>query len=308
MDRYLKSGTELRLKGIEGIFTVREIIGRGASCVVYRADFCNMLGKTSEHLLKEFNPKRIELERREDLSLTAKTEDEGKFRCRLRNFAEGYDKQALFHQKSGLKNYTANVQNFYEDHGTVYIDMNVTEGVSYAEVREKSIYDLARRMKVLAEVVGKYHKEGYLHLDLKPGNIYVRPENETCEDVLLFDFDSMIEKGSIQENTEVSYTTDWAALELTSSSRRNLICEATDVFSIGEIFFEKLMGRHSKSWERRSFSQYVYDFQFLYWHFVGCKCGHCQCCRSRRQGNCTSGCTYCHYDGFDGWTFCNVAW
>lgn len=261
MNRYLETGTEITLRGIEGTFVINALVGRGSSCAVYQAEFTNALGKTSEHLLKEFNPKSLEVIRKEDGSLCAKNEDTDAFEQSKKHFIAGFEKQELFRRKNGLKNYTANVQNYYEDHGTVYIDMNVTEGVSYTNVRERTIYDLARRMKVLAQVVGKYHEYGYLHLDLKPDNIYVRPENETCEDVLLFDFDSVIEKYKLQTNSMVSYTKEWAALELTSASRRHLICEATDIFSIGEIFFEKLMGRHSEPWERRIFSNYEYDFQ-----------------------------------------------
>ena len=262
MERYLKEGTKLQLNGIDGTFVIRGIIGRGSSCVVYKTDFINELGKKSEHILKEFNPKEFQLERDETGDLVLRNEAEREVYETYRdNFVQGYEKQELLRRESGLKNYTANVQNFYEDHETVYIDMSVTEGVSYNEVEEKSLYDLARRMKVLSQVVDLYHDNGYLHLDLKPSNIYVRPETETCEDVLLFDFDSMIRKEELLDHKPLSYTEDWAALELISSSRRKNVCEATDIFAIGEMFFTKLMGRHSEQWERRSFSEYEYDYE-----------------------------------------------
>ena len=262
MKRYFENEKHLKFKDINGEFVIREIVGRGASCVVYRADFYNEFGRVSEHLLKEYNPKDINMCRDdEDCLLVNSESDMKKFEQGLSNFIEGYKKQELLRRNAELKNYTANVQNLYEGYGTIFIDMNVTEGMSYANVTEKSLYNLAKRMKVLAQVVGEYHRNGYLHLDLKPNNIYVRPEKETCEDVLLFDFDSLIRKEDIVKGTRVSYTDAWAPLELTSSSRRGLICEATDVFSLGEIFFEKLMGRHSGIRERRSFSKYEYDFE-----------------------------------------------
>lgn len=261
MDRFFKPGMKLQLNGIDGTYVIHDLVGRGSSCVVYRADFYNGIGVKSEHLLKEFNPKNINVTRTETFTLQIDQNEENIYEEEKQRFKEGFEKQVLLREKTGLKNYTANIQNVYEDYNTVYIDMNVTEGKSYDTVVEKSIYDLARRMKVLAEVVGKYHENGYLHLDLKPNNIYVRPDTETCEDVLLFDFDSVIEKSNLQAGSMISYTKDWAALELTSTSRRHLICEATDIFSIGEIFFEKLLGRHSESWERRTFSNYTYDLE-----------------------------------------------
>ena len=262
MKRYLEKEKHLKFKDINGEFVIREIVGRGASCVVYRADFYNEFGRVSEHLLKEYNPKDINMCRDDEACLLVNSESDMKrFEQGLNNFIEGYKKQELLRRNAELKNYTANVQNLYEGYGTIFIDMNVTEGMSYANVTEKSLYNLAKRMKVLAQVVGEYHRNGYLHLDLKPNNIYVRPEKETCEDVLLFDFDSLAKKEDIGKGTRVSYTNAWAPLELTSSSRRGLICEATDIFSLGEIFFEKLMGRHSGIRERRSFSKYEYDFK-----------------------------------------------
>ena len=262
MRRYLENEKHISFKDINGFFEIKEIVGRGASCVVYRADFYNEFGRVSEHLLKEYNPKDIGFFRDDEECLCLNNESElERYKQGLDNFIEGYKKQELLRRSAELKNYTANVQNLYEGYGTIYIDMNVTEGTSYAVVEEKTLHNLAKRMKVLAQVVGGYHRNGYLHLDLKPNNIYVRPENETCEDVLLFDFDSLIKKEDVGRGARISYTDDWAPLELTSSSRRGLICEATDIFSLGEIFFEKLMRRHSVIRERRSFSKYEYDFE-----------------------------------------------
>ncbi len=262
MDRFLSCGDRLKLKGIDGEYVIRKIIGRGSSCVVYLTDFSNKTGQVTEHLLKEFNPKNIEFSR--DRKGVINFKEEGarrKYEEQLERFKKGYDSQIIFHRKKELKNYTSNIQNIYEDYGTVYIDMNVTEGESYEGFKEKSLFNLARRIKVLSQVIKMYHDAGYLYLDLKPANIYVRPEHETCEDLLLVDFDSVVNKKELQFLNEVSYTPEWAPLELVSVQRKKEISNATDIFSIGEIFFVKLMGRHSTPWERNSFSEYEYDFK-----------------------------------------------
>lgn len=260
MERYLKVNRIIEIKGIEGHYTVKDIIGRGSSCVVYLADFANINGEKSEHFLKEFNPKNINLIRDDKGNLRVENQrDLMDFENAKEHFIEGYQKQQKLRLETELKNYTANIQNTYHDHGTVYIDMTVNAGQSYENVEEKSIYDLVRRIRVLARVIGVYHRLGYLHLDIKPSNIFVRPEDETCEDVLLFDCDSLIEENTVNNGVDLSYTPEWAPIELNLRNRGYAISKATDIFYIGEILFVKLMGRHSKPWERRSYSKYDFD-------------------------------------------------
>ena len=261
MNRYLNDGYEFSFKGVIGTYKIRNIIGRGSSCIVYLADFTDTNGIVTEHILKEYNPKHINLMRDESGRLFVKNEaDTQQFKDGLMRFEKGMQKQLEFRKCDELKNFTSNVQKSYYDYGTLYIDMTVTNGKSYSIVQEKSMYDLMRRMKVLTQVIEIYHSKGYLHLDIKPDNIYVRPKNETCEDVLLFDFDSVTAKSDIVSNAVLSYTQQWAALEQIMSNRRRKICEATDVFAIGEIIFFKLMGRHSEITER----SFMVDFSFDY--------------------------------------------
>ncbi len=266
MERYLKTGDKIEIKGIDGHYTIKSVVGYGSSCVVYSTEFYNLNGEKTEHLLKEFNPKRINLDRKDGALVPVHKEQIVLFEELRERFKKGFEKQSELRNIPKLKNYTANIQNIYEDYGTIYIDMTETAGRSYKDVNEKSIFDLAQRIKVLAEVIGNYHKQGYLHLDIKPGNIFVRPEVETCQDVLLFDFDSLVpfteENGTcvIGKEVAVSYTTDYAPIELLSASRRNKIGKQTDIYEIGEVFFEKLMGRHSNALEHNSWAKYDYDW------------------------------------------------
>ena len=160
---------------------------------------------------------------------------------------------------SDLKNSTSNVQGIFKANGTEYIDMTCFAGDSYEKVTEKSVYDLLRRMKALAQVIGNYHKSGLLHLDIKPENIFTLPE--TCEMVMLFDFDSVVSKEDAATGGARSYTLSWAAPEQTSPLKRKNICEATDIFAVGEMIFYQLMDkkRHSTTEERLSFAEYHFD-------------------------------------------------
>lgn len=233
-------------------------IGRGASCVVYHA----VGSDNTEHLLKEYYPKHLDLNRDSSgriLVPSIKMDAYEQGLARFRNSCEC--QKAIRLSNEDLKNFTCNVQGYYRANGTEYIDMTCFRGQTYDHVQEKSVYNLMLRMRTLVQVVGNYHKAGLLHLDIKPENIYVRPENETIEDVMLFDFDSVTPMSEVRTTKALSCTQTWAAPEQLLPEKRRNICPATDLFAIGEIIFVQLFGRHSTSAERRSFvTKYDYNY------------------------------------------------
>ena len=248
MNRVLDVGYKLKLSGKE--FVIKNIVGKGASSVTYLAE-CNK----TEHILKECNPLGIDMHRTETGELVADTDlSRQKFEECLERFNAGADKQLSFRLTEDLKNPTSNIQDIYHANRTAYIDMTYFGGKTYDKVDNETLYDLFRRMKALAQIVGHYHKLGYLHLDIKPQNIYTIPE--TPEMVMMFDFDSVTPINDINSIISSSYTDVWAAPEQKMPKYRNQICEATDLFAIGEIIFFRLFGRHSEENDRYSFSQY----------------------------------------------------
>ena len=250
MNRYFKKGYTFSLNSVAGEYEVRDIIGVGSSCAVYLVDHINDSGIRTEHILKEYNPKCLDILRDENGCLyTVKEVDKKRFEDGLERFERGVNTQLELRKDPRLKNYTEAVVDLYKDNNTMYIDMILANYRLYRDVEEESLYDLMRRMKTLVKIVGDYHSLGYLHLDLKPENFFVRPSDETVEDVHLFDFDSVIRANEI-ETAEISYTQQWAALEQLIPNRRKNICAATDFFAIGEMIFYKLTGRHSTINER----------------------------------------------------------
>ncbi|MBR4863274.1 MAG: hypothetical protein IKU07_01755 [Oscillospiraceae bacterium] len=235
-----------------------DAVGRGASCIVYHA----IGSDNTEHLLKEYYPKHLALERDSSGHLVAPPEQQQAFAEGLTRFCNSCRLQTEIRLSSpGLKNFTCNIQGYYCANGTAYLDMTCFSGQTYDHVQEESVYTLMLRMKALAKVIGNYHKAGLLHLDIKPENIYVRPEDETAEDVMLFDFDSVTPMSEVLSANALSCTKTWAAPEQLLPEKRKSICAATDLFAIGEIIFVQLFGRHSTSAERRSFvTGYNYDY------------------------------------------------
>ena len=238
-------------------YKITKDIGRGASCIVYHA----ICSDDTEHLLKEYYPKNLALNRDGTGSLIIPEDKYNDFQNGLVQFRYGCERQKTVRlSNEGLKNFTSNVQGYFSANGTEYIDMTCFSGRTYDTVQEKSIYELMVRVRTLTQVVGNYHKNGLLHLDIKPENIYVRPETEMVEDIMLFDFDSVTAIKDVNRSKTLSCTKAWAAPEQLQRERRHSICFATDLFAIGEIIFVQLFGRHSTNAERRSFvTGYSYD-------------------------------------------------
>ena len=94
MDRYLRPGQTFSLENVSGIFEVRQIIGRGASCVVYRTYFYDQNGIRTEHLMKEYNPKAVELYRDEYGTLHPTSEENSDaFQAGFSRFQAGFAAQ-----------------------------------------------------------------------------------------------------------------------------------------------------------------------------------------------------------------------
>lgn len=257
MSRNLLKGTItlFRKDESEKQFHIQKHIGSGASCLVYRA----VCDDNTEHLIKEYYPRELNLERKADGLLDIPDAKKEQFKEEKERFEKSVELHTNIRLSEGLKNYTSNVQEILYGNNTVYVDMTVIAGRTYEKVKKETLYTLMQRMRTLTEVIGRYHDAGFLHLDIKPENIFVRPEDETVEDILLFDYDSVIEKENIKTVQTLFYTKDWAAQEQVLSYKRKYICEATDFFSIGEIIFTRIFGRHSTQAERRSFADYDID-------------------------------------------------
>ena len=93
-------------------------------------------------------------------------------------------------QTLGLINSTVNPAEIIRKNNTVYILMTLDEGEDYAKYNDKSLKEVFMHIKSLALIIKKYHEQGYLHLDIKPENIFILPES--AEHILLFDFDSLM--------------------------------------------------------------------------------------------------------------------
>lgn len=115
-------------------------------------------------------------------------------------------------------------------------------GESYDRVRETDIHQTLRHIRYLTEAVAQLHDAGYCLLDLKPANLFLLKSGLGKEGVSLVDCDSFLTADEITGDGPLSTSESYGAPEVLSRSRR-LIDHRADLYSIGLILFEKVMGR-----------------------------------------------------------------
>ena len=253
----LPVGTHLTLSAIgtqhQITVQIQELIGTGANCLVYTA-VCRDGEQNEFYLrLKEFCPENLHLIRQQDGSLLAA--DEEAFQRQMQSFIWGYQKQMQFRQFPESCNSISNVQGVFAGNGTRYIAMNCQNSIPL-EQQELSLYDTFRVLRAVAQQLDNLHQHGYLYLDLKPANVLLYPE--TPELVMLFDFDSAIEKSRLSDAV-ISCTAKWAAPEVLQQNRRK-IGVVSDVYTLGGLLLYLLFRRAPKVKDRRN--RAVWDAEF----------------------------------------------
>lgn len=258
----LPQGWEL-VFGEEHRYVIAEEIGRDGSCIVYNGFYRDRIGERHLVKIKECYPYRLEIERDAGENLTPDLSCKQTFLAEKQKFLEAYRKNTALKTTLGLVNSTANATNIYEYHNTCYVVMTEIEGRDYRSEADENLQSLFLHLRTLVRIVKKYHDCGMLHLDIKPENVLLIPE--TKEQMVLFDFDSMVRKEKIQTQPNswtFSVSDGYAAPELVRG-KCSKICEATDVYAIGAIAFYKLFGRTPNAMD--SAVGAIYDFSGMKW-------------------------------------------
>ena len=244
---FLNDGTIINLKGTE--YRILELKGRGASCVVYLAENC-----TNKRivLIKELYPINLGIFRDKENNLIVPNSFCEHFKFYKHKLCEAYKLQLEFHNSDETGNYTSDAETMVEAYSTLYVIMNKVVGSSYDKVVPENITDVLEVCKSVATVIGFYHKKGYLHLDIKPDNIYVL--KETNQIINLFDFDTVKLKSDLENGNYIASTNKISAPEISKAEIDEFtgkylqeVDERADIYAIGHILFEKVMERNAKS-------------------------------------------------------------
>lgn len=117
----------------------------------------------------------------------------------------------------------------------MFIKMELCEDILSSWLRDSPRYDSENVLKQILKGVGYIHKEGYIHRDLKPGNIFLTITNSIS--VKIGDFGLAIK----YNDNHVSYavgTLLYMAPELIDGTKAKIYTYKVDVFSLGLILFE----------------------------------------------------------------------
>ncbi|MFN2308269.1 MAG: serine/threonine protein kinase [Gammaproteobacteria bacterium] len=162
-------------------YRIDKTLGGGGFSIVYLACDCD---SGESVVIKEYIPNRL-AQRRADHSVAPKDDAEaGRFnRGRMLFFQEASALATLKHPN------IVNVLSFFRANGTVYMVMEYQEGKNlqaYLTARHGNLSETFLRtvFPPLLDGLALIHDHDLLHLDIKPGNIHIRPGGQP----LLLDF------------------------------------------------------------------------------------------------------------------------
>ena len=243
-------------------YTIKQVLGRGASTIAYLTTYSDGSGYFADRIVKEYYPSFMEIVRDPNGSLRHESSDLDKYKAGVEQFICGGNMQNELRKRTYLRNETPPLQRIFEANNTHYFDVTPFEGRTFDNIET---FTLAERIKIClatAKLINRYHQEGFLYLDLKPQNIFVltNSHGEVVTDLVeLIDFDSVTRKDQIAFGKSLSFTKSWAAPEQTNPYSYRTISEATDIYALGELVFWSIWGRHSTPEEHRGFSLYPFS-------------------------------------------------
>lgn len=262
MTAFLPTGYRLTFQDHPGEYLISGVIGRGASTIAYAAEYYDGKNCPTNKIIKEYCPLNISLHRECDGNLVCSEQDQGMYQRGKDSFIAGGQYQNEIRNRLRLQNETPFLSGIHTANNTVYLEVAPFHGKILDDIQDLTLLQRIRICLAVAKLVAGYHAEGFLCLDLKPSNIFVlqNSSDEVVTDLIEYiDFDSIRRKESVSFGNSLSFTEEWAAPEQKTPYGYKKVCEATDVYAVGELMFWLIFGRHSLPRERRDSSCYPFS-------------------------------------------------
>lgn len=260
MRKSLTAGTVIQLDcdGAKRQFQIDHVIGDGASCIAYDAHCLDTASGAYLCRIKECYPFHAKIFRDGNSLIW---EDAGERDTAFAKMRKTHSVLVGLRNSSEVGN-SITTAFLCEGNGTLYSVMEVNHAQTFDREESTDLYALLETMRVLTQIVGNLHKKGYLHLDIKPENFLVRHDPTT--NIWLFDVDSLTELSVLKEGIvrSISYSPEWAAPEQLRGLTGKL-CPATDLYAIGAILFQRVMGHCPTNEDMGLFSDWSFDIPFL---------------------------------------------
>lgn len=243
----------LRQGGYTRQYRIINVIGEGTTCIVYEAERIGPV-RSPRCRIKECYPRHTQTERTGDVISWNEPSERKMAYQRMR---KAHDLMVSLRDDEAIGNHIPTTE-LFEGNGTLYSVMEINHAGTDTIHQIDNVYDLLDIMRVLTEIVSCIHEKGYLHLDLKPANFLARVDPTVG--VWLFDVDSFEEISSIREKRVhgISYSKGYAPPEQ-QSANLDQISEKADIYAIGAILFESIMGRLPGSLDRGSYPEWEFE-------------------------------------------------
>ncbi|MCZ6862868.1 MAG: protein kinase [Alphaproteobacteria bacterium] len=152
-------------------YKITRVLGHGGFGITYLAWDTNLEKNVA---IKEYLPVEFAI-RMGDVSVKPRSSaDEEDYKWGLERFLKEAQTLAVFRHPSIVA-----VYRFFEEHGTAYMVMEYEDGEAFSSVMKRkrgkfTEAELIDLLMPLLDGLAAVHKSGYLHRDIKPGNIYIR--------------------------------------------------------------------------------------------------------------------------------------
>lgn len=216
-------------------YTIKSVLGHGGFGITYLAADENL---GIDVAIKEYLPAEFAVRQGSQTVRPRSTGDEEDYQWGLDRFMLEAQTLALFRHPAIVP-----VFRFFRENGTAYMVMEYQKGDSLASLMRKhrgefTEDDLMGLVRPVLEGLAEVHKAGYLHRDVKPGNIFIR-ENGTP---VLLDFGAARSAvGRKSKNLTSIVTPGYAPLEQYFADGNQ--GPWTDIYSLAAILYQAVAGR-----------------------------------------------------------------
>jgi hypothetical protein len=215
-------------------YQIQSVLGSGGFGITYLAWDTNL---EKDVAIKEYLPVEFAVRQGETSVRPRSKGDEDDYYWGLERFLKEAQTLAVFRHPSIVP-----VFRFFEAHGTAYMVMEYEKGDSFASVmgekRGKFTEDELRALLLpLFDGLAEVHGAGYLHRDIKPGNIFIR-RNGTP---VLLDFGAARHAvGRKSQNLTSIVTPGYAPLEQYFADGNQ--GPWTDIYALASILYQAVTG------------------------------------------------------------------
>jgi eukaryotic-like serine/threonine-protein kinase len=208
-----------------GSYTIWKKMASGGFGVVY------MASKKDGTIvaIKEFLPQSLVFRKKDEKMVEfKKTNDRRRFNEGLQSFWKEADNLMKLRNPRIVP-----IWDMFEENGTAYFTMPLLPGQSFytslrgrlPEWEPSAVRDIFIEACLGIEVL---HEVGLLHLDIKPGNLWLTPENK----VIVFDLGASHWEDEAQTQAHLARTPGYAAPEQHQHLDKRILSEATDVYGL----------------------------------------------------------------------------